>query len=171
MTAQFNRYRLSLVLYLARRFDAAVAEARAGAELEPNNHLPYLNLGWALGAQGRYDEAVEVLTQAATLVPGDLMAQMFAGWALALAGQRQEALAIRANLERRRTEAHFSSFFMAMISVGFGESDQAISWLRRAAEERDAMLTFLGTWPSLDPLRSDPRFEALLKPMNFPVQE
>ena len=165
----FNRYRLSLELYLARKFDAAIAEARAGLELESNNHLLYYNLGWTLAAQGRYDEAVEALRQAAILAPGDPTAQVIFGWALGLGGRRQEALAIRTDLERRRTEEYFSNFFMAMISVGLGESDQAISWLERAAEEREGLMPFLNRWPPLDPLRSDPRFEALLQRMNFPA--
>ena len=59
---------------------------------------------------------------------------------------------------------------MALISVGLGESDQAISWLERAAEERDGIMPFLNTWPGFDPLRSDPRFQALLKKMDFPAQ-
>ena len=39
----------------------------------------------------------------------------------------------------------------------------------KAAEEREGLLTFLNTWPALDPLRSDPRFQALLQKMNFPA--
>ena len=57
---------------------------------------------------------------------------------------------------------------MAMANVGLGEDEQAISWLQQAAEERDAMLPFLNTWPLVDPLRADPRFQALLRRMNFP---
>ena len=50
----------------------------------------------------------------------------------------------------------------------FLDSDQAIAWLQQAVEERDSWLTVLNTWFLYDPLRSDPRFQALLKKMNFP---
>ena len=57
---------------------------------------------------------------------------------------------------------------MAQVSLVLGESDQAISWLQKSAEERDALLTYLDAWFILDPLRADPRFQALLRRMNFP---
>ncbi len=49
-----------------------------------------------------------------------------------------------------------------------GEADQAFAWLERAYEERDHDLVFLQTDPTLDPLRSDPRFQDLLRRIGFP---
>ncbi len=57
---------------------------------------------------------------------------------------------------------------MAVVSAGLGEHDRSISWLQRAANERDALLPFIDMWPPLTPLRDDPRFQALLRRMNFP---
>ena len=58
---------------------------------------------------------------------------------------------------------------MAHVSLGLGQHEQAIAWLQKAAEERDGMLTvFLNSWFPMDPLRADPRFQALLRRMNFP---
>jgi hypothetical protein len=56
-----------------------------------------------------------------------------------------------------------------MVCAGLGDRDQAISWLQQGAEERDSTMTFLNVWLPFDPLRSDPRFQALLKKMNFPA--
>ena len=164
----FARHILTVVLWLARRFDAAMAEARAGIELESTSHLLYWNLGFALGGLGRYDEAVEAFRQATILAPDDPSSLALFGWGLGLAGRRQEVLTIFGTLERRRTREYFSGFLMALVNVGLGERDQAISWLEKAAEERDGMLTFLNRCPEVDPLRADPRFHALLRRMNFP---
>ena len=57
---------------------------------------------------------------------------------------------------------------MACVEVGLGEHDRAISWLERAADERDGLLTWLKMFIPFDPLRADPRFQALLRRMNFP---
>ncbi len=146
-----------------------MAEARAGIELERAYHPFYWNLGVALVGLGRLGEAVEPLRQATTLAPGDLLSQGLLGWALGLAGQKQEALTIRSDLERRQTQEYVSGFVMALVNVGLGERDQAISWLEKGAEARDPNLTFLNRMLIMDPLRADPRFQALLQKMNFPA--
>ena len=59
---------------------------------------------------------------------------------------------------------------MHVLTVDYcGDHDQAISWLQQVAEERDGLMTTLNTPSAFDPLRSDPRFQALLKKMNFPA--
>ena len=57
---------------------------------------------------------------------------------------------------------------MALVNVGLGQREQAISRLEQAAEERDPMMPELNVWPGLDPLRAAPRFQALLRRMHFP---
>ena len=167
--AVFSRWVLALVLYVAGRFEAVMAEAHAGIELEATYHLLYWDLGWALAGLGRYDDAVAALRQATNVAPGDPLSQAHLGWALGVAGQRQEALTIRTGLERRRTQEYFSGVLMACVNVGLGEHDRTISWLERAADERDALLPWLNVWIPFDPLRADPRFQALLQKMNFPA--
>ena len=157
-----NRHHLALVFWGARRFDAAVAEARAGIELEPTFHPFYWDLGFSLAGLGRHKEAVEALTQATIVAPGDPLSQGYRGWALGLAGQRQEALEILGDLERRRLREYLSGCMMAQISLGLGDEEQAISWLQKAAEERDGLLPLSNVWFAFDPLRADPRFQALL---------
>ncbi len=49
-----------------------------------------------------------------------------------------------------------------------GETEEAFAWRERAYEEREPMLVFAKVSPSLDPLRSDPRFQDLLRRIGFP---
>ena len=132
-----NRHCLAQVLWLARQFDASVAEVRTGLELDRAYYILYWDLGVALLSLGRHDEGVEALRQATSFAPGDPGPQACLGWALWLAGHRQEAFTILEDLERRQTQEFISGFLMALVSVGLGESEQAISWLQKAAEERD----------------------------------
>ena len=163
------RAMLVMMLLLARRFDVAVAEAHAGLELEPTQHLFYLYASLALSGQGRYDEAVETCKQGTALTSDDVYSQAHLGLALGLAGHRQDALKILDDLEQRRSHTYVSGTLLAWVSLGLGDHDQAISWLQLAAEERDAQIPFLKTQFVFDPVRSDPRFQALLKKMNFPA--
>ncbi len=90
------------------------------------------------------------------------------GWALGLAGRGTEAHTILSNLERRRTAEYVGGCVLALVSLGQGDRDQAISWLQQGVEERDGLMPYLHAWPPWAPLRTDPRFQALLRRMNFP---
>ena len=158
-----TRFVLALVFVAARRFEEAIAVAHAAIELDPSFPSSYQALGWGLVGLGRHDEAVEAFRQQVIVAPGDPMAQAGHGWALGLAGRKQEALAILEDLERRRSESYVGGSLLAGVCVGLGDHDRAISWLQKAAEERDGIMTFVNSL-----LVSDPRFQALLQKMNFP---
>ena len=157
------------VLVLARRFDLALEEARGGIDPEAEHYLLDLYSGLALAGQGKYDGAVDVIRKAVSLAPADPYTQAHLGWALGLKGHKQEARTILGDLEARRNKDYVGGSLLAQVCLGFGDHDRAISWLREAAEERDGQLTFLSNSFVFDPLRSDPRFQALLKKMNFPA--
>ncbi len=70
---------------------------------------------------------------------------------------------------KEQAKAHYvSPVFMAVAYVGLNQKDEALTWLERAYDEDDEMLPFLKVSPGWDPLRSEPRFQALLRRMNFP---
>ena len=164
----FSNYALALVLVCARRFDAATKQSHLTIELSPSFYLPYCSLAWAAGATGQYREAVAALRQAVVGARGDLFSQGYLGWALGLAGEKEEAQAILSRLKQRRTEGYFSAYLIAVVLVGLGEHDQAVEWLLKASEDRDGLLPFLKESPAFDPIRPDPRFQDLLRRMNFP---
>ena len=62
------------------------------------------------------------------------------------------------------------AFTRSAVRMCSGQSQEAITWLERAVDEHDGILPFLNFWYGFDPLRSDPRFQALLRRMNFPQQ-
>ena len=148
--------------------EAAIGEARAGIKLERTHHPFHWVLGWAMAGLGRNDEAIEALRHATVLAPDEPISLSSLGWALGLAGCRQEAITILSGLEeKRRTHEYVPCVYMALTSVGLGDTERAMAWLHEAEEERDPELAFLNAWPFFDPLRSDPRFQALLRRMHF----
>ena len=72
-----------------------------------------------------------------------------------------------AALEQAATQGYVAPSEFAGVYTALGDNDAAFEQLERAYEERDAM-DRLNVWPGYDPLRSDPRFDDLLRRMNFP---
>jgi len=64
---------------------------------------------------------------------------------------------------------YVSGFFFAEAYVGLDQKDQALTWLERAYDEHDQFMVYLASYPGLDPVHSEPHFQALLRRMNFPA--
>jgi len=79
-------------------------------------------------------------------------------------GRTAEARSILSEFLKRSERQYVSPDEIALIYASLGEMDQAFAWLDRAYEARSAFLItgILGS-PNYDPLRSDPRFDALLR--------
>ena len=164
------RWVMAQHLIMARQYEEAVAESHVAMELDArSSSIWHCHLGWALVGLGRRQDGIEVFRQQASAAPANAFPQAWLGWALGLDGQRGEALAILRDLEQRRRESYVGGYLLAMVCLGLDDNDQAISWLQQAIEERDGLMPGIKVWPLFDPLRSDPRFQALLKKMNFPA--
>ncbi len=148
-------------LYLARRYDEAIAQHAKTVAIDPT----YIYVDWFAGAayreQGRYEEALAEYRRAQGLM-GD---QPLHGYAITYArmGKTSEAREILGRLEAYGRGHYVNPLFLAEVHVSLGEKDRAFEWLERAASDRTVLLGGLKFWPELDPLRSDPRFAALTK--------
>lgn len=85
----------------------------------------------------------------------------------ALAGERKEAQKAFKDLQRISRQEFVSPYFYSLYYFLVGESDQGFKNLDVAIEKRHYMSIFIKVDPFLDGIRSDPRYEALLKKMNF----
>jgi hypothetical protein len=89
------------------------------------------------------------------------------GHALGLSGNTSEARALLQRLYRKAEEGYVPTTSFAWIHLGLGEIDAAFEWLNRAVDECDQLLMPIKSYRFLDPIRSDPRFTALLRKMNL----
>lgn len=154
---------LGRVYYWARRYESAVEQFRAALELNPAFVVARTWMGAAYLEMGRVDEAVAEIRAAAETAPGNPMIQMELGRAAARAGRVDEARAIVEGLVRRSQDTYTSPDFVALVLAEAGEHDEAFDWLERAYRERATSLVTLRIEPAFDPLRSDPRFDTLLR--------
>lgn len=83
-------------------------------------------------------------------------------------GRKREAQALIGEMKETAQHRYVSGFFFAEAYLGLGEKDQALTWLERAYEEHDQWMVYVNSYPGLDRLRSEPRFQALVRRMNFP---
>jgi hypothetical protein len=89
------------------------------------------------------------------------------GMASAVAGQSVEAETLLGCLSEISMAAYVPPSSLAWIHLGLGNVDAAFSWMDRAIHARDPMMMPIKSFPFLDPLRTDPRFHALLRKMNL----
>jgi len=116
-----------------------------------------------------YDEAIAEHQEAVALSGESSNDLSFLGGAYAAAGETVQATKILQDLEQRSTEGEYvDPFTRHYIHFVLGDLDQAFLWLERGINEHSQMATWLNVWPTYDPLRSDPRFQDLLRRMNFP---
>ena len=162
------RHQLATVLIAAGRLEAAVDEASKGVELAAGFSLAHWTLMVALGLLSRHEEAIAVARDAVTLSPDPTNTTMLA-WACAQAGNRDEASDIVKRLEEGYRDGRNNAIVVAHGLVALGDHDEAFRWLSKAYDKRDGWLAFINSWPTWQPVRSDPRFQALLRKMNFPA--
>ncbi len=159
---------VGLVLYFARQYDAAIEQLRKGLELEPNDVGSHVQLGWAYMQKGMHQEAVTEIQKAANQGTGTLLPLAALAQAYAVAGNRDEAHRVLKLLKVLSGQKCVVPYQTATVYAGLGQREEAFAWLERALEAHDPRLNILNVDPSLDPLRSDPRFHDLLRRMNFP---
>jgi DNA-binding winged helix-turn-helix (wHTH) protein/TolB-like protein/Flp pilus assembly protein TadD len=158
----FNAF-VGAALYFARRHDEAIDECRKTIDLHPDFGVAHWYLGRAYLQQGRHQEALAELRKAVTLSGGSPLMKGTLGVGYAVAGDRAAAERTRDELEKLRAESYASALDLAGIQAALGDRESAFRWLDQAAAERAFHLIYLKVWPELDPLREDPRFDALIR--------
>ena len=162
-------------LYFVRRFEEAAAALANILESQPTYQFARLMLARVYTQQQRYDEAAAELQSwlaqrgqpaqyggAFTVPPEGLL-----GYVYAMAGRRAEALPFLEELQGRSVPGSNWPLGVAIIYMGLGEIDHAFEWLNRSVEGHSADL-WAKVDPLYDPLRSDPRFQDLLRRVGFP---
>jgi hypothetical protein len=105
---------------------------------------------------------------AQTAAPGLLDCAAFLGYAHARAGNTREALKQLDTLRDLAKSRYVPAFLFANVHLGLGELDTALGFMEQEYEARGWYLLLIGQSPLYDPLRSHPRFDALMRRMNFP---
>ncbi len=152
-------------LWFAHRNEEAVVQFRKVLSVHPESVFAKWALANTLMTMKRYDEAIA--THLSRKVPRPDM-NFTLGLTYGLAGRKAEAQKVLEFLLEKRKSQYIPPSEIAVIYAGLGERDTAFDWLERAYEERDFLINEIGADPLFDVFRGDPRFEDLLRKMNYP---
>jgi len=148
-------------LYYSRNYDAAIEWYRKGLELDPKFYWPHLWIGQAYLQKGLLKEAIDEITQAIQLSGGDTRAKATLGHAYGISGRREEALKVLNELQDLSRKRYVSPYYIALVYVGLGDKQQAITLLQKAQDEHQPYLILMKVEPVFDSLHSEPGFVAI----------
>lgn len=155
-------------LYYARQYDRAIGQYRKTLELDPNFAMAHHYLAQVFVQVGFFDESIAEYEEAMRLAGSRRGYLGELGAAYAISDRRAEAMKMLEELKEESKRGYVSPSSMAIACIGLGEKDQAFAWLDRAYGERITIMAYLKVDPWFDSLRSDPRFQSLLRRMNLP---
>jgi serine/threonine protein kinase/Tfp pilus assembly protein PilF len=159
---------LSQNLYLSRRYPEAVEQAHKALDLDPKYFLAHLQLALIYIAQGKSRDAITAAQSAREDEPLADWPTAVLGMAYAADGQRAEAEKVLAEINQKASRGWVPSYAFAEIYAGLRDKPSTLDALEKSYEERAWFLTYLNTAPEFDFIRTEPRFQALLRRMNFP---
>jgi tetratricopeptide (TPR) repeat protein len=148
----------------AGRHDEAIEKLQKTLELAPDFYLAHWELSENYYDNGMYEESLGALKEVLSL--WDLQEVVEALEQGYRKSGYQGAMRAAANRLANRPQTPVS--FVAMFFLRAGEKDEALNWLERATKGPDIMIVSLKSEPIWDPVRSNPRFQEILRRMNFP---
>jgi serine/threonine-protein kinase len=148
--------------FYAGRADLAVVRLQEVVRTEENFAWAHGVLSLAYARSRRFEEAVRSAERARALDDG-VDAPAWAGYAYAVAGRRKEAVRVARELDTIAARRYLPPFRVSLVHTALGDKDRAFAWLEKAYEDRSPWLAYIKHDPTLDPLRSDRRFDDLLK--------
>ena len=153
----------------ARRYDLALAQYRKCDEMFPNFAIGHERLAHLYTYTGRFEEAISEEGRA-RLQAGEnpqsvakKLDELERAWKSAGAMGYWRTLLKFAQMPENPPEAYIPDYGVAILYARLGENDKALESLEKANADRELAMTEIGVEPAFDPLRSDSRFQSLLR--------
>jgi len=150
--------------YFARHYDDALAQIQMASALQPYPGETIFPTGVIYVEKGMYEQALKEFQK----LDDQPHALGHAGNAYARMGRDADARKMISKLQAHVEKDGLGRYEIALIHAALGEKDEAFSWLEKSYAARDKGLTYLRIDPCLDPLRSDHRFQDLVRRVGFP---
>ncbi len=163
-------WNLGNTLFFARQYDRALELCHRVLEMDPNYERAHFTLARIYEQKGLYKEARAEYQKRSDLSPHRLWDLIVIAGTYAGSGEKRKAKELLAQaLKEKPIEGDQHAFLFARAYLKLGEKDQAFKWLEKAYENRDWPLVQLNVAPQWDPIRSDPRFQNLVRRVGLPA--
>jgi eukaryotic-like serine/threonine-protein kinase len=159
----FNQHMLAFCLFYARQYEESLSIYRELMETAPTHGLSYFGYSWTLSQLGRHEEAIDAAVKAIELSGPSPFITATLAYAYAAAGRKQEARHVLGELEELTAKRYVSPYYRALAYCTLGDNEHAFTLLEQSFTDREAWVVWMGVQPQFDPLRSDPRYEELLR--------
>jgi len=155
-------------VYAGKEYHRAIDHLHAVIEMEPRFYLAYCVLGLAYAQQGMHHEAVGALERACELSPENPFTLGMLAYGLGKAGKLEEARNLIERLHAAERHSYVPAKSLMFAWAGLNDSGNVLACAERSLDDHDPMTIMnLLQEPILDPVRSDPRYQALLRKMNL----
>jgi len=154
------------VFNYTRQYDQAIEQCRKALEIDPDYVSAHDCLGEGYLAKGMFEQAVAEFRRAAS--GGEPVRTVGLARAYGIMGKKNEARKVLDELTKASRQSYFPPYLFGAIHVALGENQLGLVWLEEAYTHRDPYMVHLKRDATFDPLRSDPRFQDLLRRMSFP---
>jgi tetratricopeptide (TPR) repeat protein len=158
-----NSVNLATTLSLMKRHDEAIHLFHHILELEPNHRTARYGLGCAFRRQNNFSAALSEFEKLRRIESDSDLALGSVGHILALSGNRTAAESILRELHEMAEGRYISPYSIAIIHIGLDNKDEAFDWMEKLYGDRNDWLVWLRVGPEFNPLRSDGRFDSLLR--------
>jgi serine/threonine-protein kinase len=152
----------------SRRFQEAVAQFNKLLEINPTNPFGRYALGFALERLGKSADSRAELAKLGNLSDAPPVLMAASGTVYARLGEPDRPRKLLAQLQEMSKKTYVPAFYEAMLAFAIDDKDQGFQLLEEAYGQRSSGFTFLLPDPTFDPVRSDPRFVALMNKVGVP---
>jgi TolB-like protein/class 3 adenylate cyclase/Flp pilus assembly protein TadD len=151
------------IYHFSRQFEKAIEQYNKILEIDPDYTEAVFARGLSYMLSKRYDMAIRELNNAVKLSNGRNIIIASLGQAYAASGNKKAAINILHNFLDQQNSDPYAYFYAGMLNGALGNTDEAIEALYRAYEDHFGLVVYLNVSPLLDPLRSEPKYIALMK--------
>jgi TolB-like protein len=163
------QWAVSGILYHCRRYDQAIAQAMKCVEMENQYAQARWTIAISLAAKGGPDRGIPELEKVVVATDENQFFLGTLGYCYAKAERSAESAQVLKRMRDLAKQRYISGFWQAAICGALGKSDEAFDLLTAAYREHEALMVYARVAPFFDELRSDRRFDDLLRSLNFPA--